>query len=79
MAKASTTYRELDMVTIPESVPELGIEAGAMGTIATVYDDGRMLDVEVSREDGATIGFVDLKVADDGSLSLIAFTPFGSR
>lgn len=78
MAKTSATYRELEMVAIPEGVPELGIEAGTMGTIATVYDDGRMLDVEVSREDGVTIGFVDLKVAEDGSLSLIAFTPFGS-
>ncbi len=78
MAKTSATYRELEMVSIPEGIPELGIEAGTMGTIATVYDDGRMLDVEVSREDGATIGFVDLKVAEDDSLSLIAFTPFGS-
>lgn len=78
MAKTRATYRELEIVTIPESVPELGIEAGATGTIATVYDDGRMLDVEVSREDGTTIGFVDLEVAEDGSLSLIAFTPFGS-
>ena len=25
-----------------------------MGTIASVYDDGRMLDVEVSSEDGVT-------------------------
>ncbi len=78
MAKTSATYRELEMVAIPESVPELGIEAGTMGTIATIYDDGRMLDVEVSREDGVTIGFVDLKVTEDGSLSLIAFTPCGS-
>ena len=78
MAKMSATYRELEMVAIPEDIPELGIEAGTMGTIASVYDDGRMLDVEVSREDGATIGFVDLKVAEDGSLSLITFTPFGS-
>jgi hypothetical protein len=78
MARTSVTYRELEMVAIPEGIPELGIEAGTMGTIATVYDDGRMLDVEVSREDGTTIGFVDLKVAEDGSLSLIAFTPFGS-
>ena len=76
MARASTTYRELEMVTIPEDVPEIGIEAGATGTIATVYDGGRMLDVEVSREDGVTVGFVDLRVADDGSLSLVAFTPF---
>lgn len=78
MAETRTTYRELEMVTIPESVPEYGIEAGTMGTIATVYDDGRMLDVEVSHEDGTTIGFVDLEVAEDGSLNLIAFTPFGS-
>jgi hypothetical protein len=79
MAEAHTTYRELEMVAIPEDVRELGIKAGAMGTIATVYDDGRMLDVEVSREDGATIGFVDLKVAEDGSLSLVAYTPFESE
>lgn len=67
------------MVAIPEDIRELGIKAGAMGTIATVYDDGRMLDAEVSREDGATIGFVDLKVAEDGSLSLVAYTPLNSR
>lgn len=76
--KMRTTYKELDLVSIPEDIPELGIEAGTRGTIVTVYDDGRMLDVEVSREDGATIGFVDLRVAGDGSLSLIAFTPFDS-
>lgn len=63
MAKIRATYRELEIVAIPQSIPELGIEAGATGTIATVYDDGRMLDVEVSREDGTTIGFVDLEVA----------------
>ena len=74
MAKTSATYHELERVAIPE----LGVEAGAMGTLATVYDDGRMLDVEVSREDGVTIGFVDLEVAEDGSLSLIAFTPFNA-
>lgn len=78
MAETRTTYRESEMVAIPEDVPELGIKAGAMGTIATIYDDGRMLDVEVSREDGATIGFVDLKLAEDGSLSLVAVTPLGS-
>jgi Domain of unknown function (DUF4926) len=78
MAKTSATYRELEMIAIPEDIPELGIEAGTMGTIATVYEDGQMLDVEVSREDGATIGFVDLKVAEDGSLSVVAFTPFDS-
>lgn len=67
------------MVAIPEGVRELGIEAGTMGTIATVYDDGRMLDVEVSREDGSTVGFVDLKVKDDGSLKLVSYTPISSH
>ena len=75
MAETRITYRELEMVAIPEEVSELGIKAGAMGTIATVYNDGWMLDVEVSRENGATIGFVDLKGAEDGSLSLVAYTP----
>lgn len=73
------TYKELEMVAVPEDIPELGIEAGTMGTIVTVYDGGRMLDVEVSREDGTTVGFVDLEVGEDGSLSLVAYTPIPSR
>lgn len=79
MAKTRTTYSELQVVAIPEAVPGFGIEAGAMGTIATVYDGGRMLDVEVSDENGATIGFADLRVEEDGSLSLASFTPLTSR
>ena len=78
MPGTRTTYRELEIVAIPEAVPEFGIEAGATGTISAVYDEGRMLDVEYSREDGDIIGFADLKVAENGSLSLIAFTPFSS-
>lgn len=50
-----------------------------MGTIATVYGDGRMLDVEISGEDGTTIGFVDLEVSEDGSLELVAYTPLRAR
>ncbi len=73
------TYEELEMVAVPEDVPEFGIEAGTMGTIVTVYDGGRMLDVEVSRENGTTVGFVDLEVGEDGSLSLVAYTPIHSR
>jgi hypothetical protein len=75
MAETRTIYRELEMVAIREDVSELGVKAGAMGTIATVYSDVWMLDVEVSREDGVTIGFVDLKVSEDGSLSVVAYTP----
>ena len=76
--RTHTIYRELETVAIPEDVPELGIVAGTLGTVATVYDAGRMLDVEVSREDGTTVGFVDLKVGEDGSLALVAYTTLGS-
>jgi hypothetical protein len=50
--------------------------------VDTVYADGRGgrgLYVEVSREDGTTVGFVDLEVGEDGSLDLVAYTPFSSR
>ncbi len=77
--RTRTTYEELEMVAIPEDIPEFGIEAGTMGTVVTVYDGGQMLDVEVSREDGATVGFVDLKVGEDGSLSIVAYTSIHSR
>ncbi len=65
-SKTHTTYRELDLVAIPEGVPELGIEAGTWGTVDTVYTDergGQGLYVEVSREDGTTAGFVHLEAS----------------
>ncbi len=77
--KTRTTYEELETVAIPEDVPALGIEAGALGTVVTVYSGGRMLDVEVSRKDGTTVGFLDLKVGEEGSLSQVAYTPLSSR
>ena len=76
--KRRTTYKEPETIAIPEDVPEFGVEAGRMGTIATVYDGGRMLDVEVRCEDGTTVGFVDLEVREDDSLRLVAYMPFGS-
>ncbi|CAN5826216.1 hypothetical protein BH23ACT11_BH23ACT11_21910 [soil metagenome] len=71
MTHKTRTYEELETIGIPYDVPELGIRAGDMGTIATVYAEGRMLDVEVIREDGQTIGFVDLEVQDTGGLRLV--------
>jgi hypothetical protein len=35
--KTYTSYKELEMAAILKDVPELGIETGVMGTIATVY------------------------------------------
>lgn len=78
-SKTRTTYEELEIVALPEDVPELGVEAGTTGTIVTVYEDGRMLLVEIGREDGTSAGLVDLRVGEDGSLSLISYTPFSSR
>lgn len=68
------TYQELEMVAIPEDLPELGVKAGDEGAIATVYAGGRMLDVEIGREDGTSAGFVDLRVGDDGSLRVVSYS-----
>lgn len=59
-AMPKTTYKELEVVPIPESIPELGIESGFLGTVDYVYEGGHRADVEVSREDGETIGFVTI-------------------
>ena len=77
--KMRTTYEELDIVALPEDVPDLGVEASATGTIVTVYESGRMLLVEIGREDGTSVGLVDLEVKEDGSLGLISYTPFSSQ
>jgi hypothetical protein len=77
--RTRTTYEELEVVALPEDVPELGVEAGTTGTIVSVYDGGRMLLVEIGREDGTSVGLVDLEVGEDGSLSLVSYTPFSSR
>jgi len=77
--RTRTTFKELQTVAIPEDVPELGFEAGTTGTIVTVYEGGRMLLVEIGREDGTSVGLVDLEVGEDGSLRPISSTPFSSR
>jgi len=53
-------YRELDLVAIPEPIPELGIEAGTLGTVDLVYEGGRKADVEVSNDEGITLGYVTI-------------------
>jgi len=77
--RTRTTYEELEVVALPEDVPELGVKAGTTGTIVTVYEGGRMLLVEIGREDGTSVGLVDLEVGEDSSLSLVSYTPFSSR
>ena len=55
------SYKELDLVTIPEPIPELGIDAGFLGTIDHVYNGGRKADVELSDGDGITFGYVTVE------------------
>ena len=80
MAKTRTTYQELDTVPIPEDIPELGIDAGYLGTVDHTYPVGgeaeRGLYVEVSRPDGTTIGFTRLEADEEGAWHVMTYTPF---
>jgi hypothetical protein len=68
------THRELDTVRIPENVTELGVAAGDAGVISSVWDGGRMLDVEIPKEGGVSAGFVDLEVRLDGSTKVVGYS-----
>lgn len=77
-AKAKSTYKMLDVVRIPESIPEAGVEAGDVGVVDSVYHEGEMLLVEVSQQDGSVMALLDIKVLPDGALSVVSYTTFGS-
>ena len=71
-------FKELGIFTIPEDVPELGVKAGDPGTIAGVYEGGRLLDLEVARDDGTSAGFVDVRVDNDGTAHVVGYSPLGT-
>lgn len=76
-----STYRELDLVPIPEDIPDLGIEAGMRGTVDTVFTDetgSQGLYVEVSHKDGTTVGFVQLEISGDpkDTWRVVAYSSF---
>ena len=77
---ARATYRQLDMVPIPEDIPEFGIEAGYTRTVDHTYPVGgesrRGLYVEVSRPIGTTIGFAQLEADEEGAWRVMTYTPF---
>lgn len=64
-------YRELDLVPMPEAIPDLGIDAGFLGTVDHVYEGGRKADVEVSDDDGGTLGYVTISA--DPEPHVVAF------
>ena len=78
--RTRTTYEELETVAIPEDVPELGVEAGYLGTVDHTYpvggEAGQRLYVEVSRPDGTTIGFTQLEADEEGAWHVMTYTPF---
>ena len=79
--RTRTTYEELETVAIPEDVPELGVEAGYLGTVDHTYpvggEAGQRLYVEVSRPDGTTIGFTQLEADEDGAWHVMTYSHFG--
>lgn len=59
--KVNNTCTNLDFILIPEDIPDLGAKAGDTGVVDFVYDSGRGLHVEITREDGTSVGFVQLE------------------
>lgn len=78
--RTRTTYEELETVAIPEDVPELGVEAGYLGTVDHTYpvggEAGQRLYVEVSRPDGTTIGFTQLEADEEGAWHVMTYAQF---
>ena len=72
-------YKELGLFAIPEDVPELGVKAGDMGTIASVYEAGRLLDVEITRDDGTSAGFVDVRIDEAGLPRVVGHAPLSNQ
>ena len=72
-------YKELGLFAIPEDVPELGVKAGDMGTIASVYEAGRLLEVEITRDDGTSAGFVDVRIDRAGLPRVVGHSSLSNR
>ena len=64
-AKRGRSYGLFEVVPIPRAIPELGIEAGARGTVVIVFEPGRAVSVEVVDDDGATVATVDLRMTPE--------------
>ncbi len=65
MKGAAKTYEKLDAIRIPEPIPEIGVREGDVGVIDSVYDDGKMLHVEVSRTSDDLIALLDISTEPD--------------
>lgn len=50
-------YKELDIVAIPEDIPEIGIKAGVEGAVVDIMPDGTLV-VDVVDENGYTVDMI---------------------
>lgn len=55
---------ELDLVVLTHPVADHGLEAGDIGTIVHVYQDGRAYEVEFVTAEGTTVAVLTLNTAD---------------
>lgn len=60
MKQTKHTYAELEVVPIPDDIPELGIKAGTLGTVVDVLADGRLVTIDVLDDEGYTIDMIDV-------------------
>ena len=56
--------KELDRVILTTARPEEGLEAGDVGTVVHVYDDGSAHEVEFTTLDGRTAAVVTVEATD---------------
>lgn len=55
---------ELDLVVLTHTVADHGLEAGDVGTIVHVYQDGRAYEVEFVTSEGRTVAVLTLSPVD---------------
>ena len=54
---------ELDRVVLTAAVPAVGLEAGDVGTVLHVYDDGHAFEIEVTTLDGRTAALITVEAS----------------
>lgn len=62
--KDTRKYEELEVIKLPEDVPEIGVRAGHPATIVDVHPGG-LLTVDVSDGEGHTLDLLDVATAPD--------------
>jgi hypothetical protein len=56
--------RELDRVVLTKRLPELGLEAGDVGTVVLVHEGGKGFEVEFVTLEGATYAIATVTSRD---------------